>query len=229
MKKFDVVKTAQLILTVLLAAVSLYVIFSDSVLYNEIAANAHIRILAIILWVQLLSCFVFLFYDFNSYSNLKRENMELDHAVYSDALTGIANRYSVDVYIARYLNRKLPESMGCITLDITNLGEINEKFGHTGGDEAIRIFSEVLKKASEGICFIGRNGGNKFLAIFQECTDKRLDDFLEAVKKEVSKEEHNMHIEYCTGAAFQKTEQAESITELIALSDRRAYQSIQVK
>ncbi len=224
MKKFDVVKTVQLILTILLAAASLYVIFSDSYLYSEIAANPHIRFLAIVLWLLLLSSFVFLFYDFNSYANLKRENMELDHAVYSDALTGVANRYSVDVFIARFLNKKLPESMGCITLDITNLAQINEKYGHAGGDEAIRIFSEILRKASEGLCFIGRNGGNKFLAIFQECTEKRLNDFLQTVKKETEAAKENMHIEYCAGAAFEKTDQMESITKLIALSDRRAYQ-----
>ena len=229
MKKFDVVKTVQLVLTVLLAAASLYVTFSDSVLYSEIASISHIRFLAIVLWLLLLSSFLFLFYDFNSYADMKRENMELDHAVYSDALTGVANRYSVDVYIARFLNRKLPESMGCITLDITNLAEINEKYGHAGGDEAIRIFSEILRKASEGLCFIGRNGGNKFLAIFQECTEKRLNDFLETVKKEAEEAEETMHIEYCTGIAFEKTEKVESITKLIALSDHRAYQNTRVK
>ena len=47
--------------------------------------------------------------------------MELDVAIYSDALTGIANRYSVDVYLGRFLNKPLPEDIGCVTIDLTNL------------------------------------------------------------------------------------------------------------
>mgnify|MGYP002626920335 CR=1 FL=1 len=229
MKKFDTIKTVQLILLVLFAASSLYVIFSDAELYGQIAADAHIRFLAIILWLLLLVSFVFLFYDFNSFSDLKRENMELDHAVYSDALTGIANRYSVDVFISQYLNRKMPKDMGCITLDLINLKEINEEYGHGGGDEAIRLFSDILRKASEGICFIGRNGGNKFVAIFREGTQKRLDDYLETIR--IRTEEHNQSdssipLRYVTGSAFHEEENIESLTELIALSDRRAYDQI---
>jgi len=183
MKRFDLIKTVQLLLLVVLAIAALVFVLRDKELYALMAVNGHIRLLGFILWAVLGISFGFLFYDFHSYSDLKRENLELDHAVYSDALTGIANRYSVDVYIGRYLGKALPERMGCVTIELTNLSEINRKQGHAGGDAVIQDFSEILQQASAsgGECFIGRNGGNKFVAIFKECAVQDLDSFTKQI------------------------------------------------
>jgi diguanylate cyclase (GGDEF)-like protein len=227
--KFNLVKTIQLLLYIVFTVAALLIIFRDPELYGWIAQNAHIRYLAIILWLVIGLGFVFLFYDFNSFSDLKRENMELDAAIYSDALTGIANRYSVDVYLGRFLNKPLPEDMGCVTIDLTNLSEINEKLGHQAGDEAIREFSDILQQAASGVCFIGRNGGNKFLAIFRECSENRLDSFLEAIASRVQERNQNrpdFKISYCTGKAFDEGGGVHTLTELVALSDRRAFENI---
>lgn len=102
MKRFDRIKTVQLALLIVFALAALLTVLGDAVLYAQIASDAHTRLLAILLWLLLGLSFVFLLYDFSSYANLKRENLELDNAIYADALTGIANRYSVDVYIAQY-------------------------------------------------------------------------------------------------------------------------------
>ena len=229
MKKFDFIKTIQLALTIIIACTSLIMILGDEELYHMIAANDHVKMLAFMMWFLLGLSFLFLLFDFNSYSELRRENIELDHAVYSDALTGIANRYSVDVYIGKFMNRPLPEDIGCCTVEITNLSVINEKHGHDGGDAAIREFSDVLQKASQGVCFIGRNGGNKFLAVFRECSDTRLERFCEAVASGIAQRntERDIPIEYAVGTAFREGEAVKGITELVALSDRRAWQNAQ--
>ncbi|MBR2562737.1 MAG: hypothetical protein IKE31_11415, partial [Eubacterium sp.] len=116
MKRFDRIKTIQLVILIALVCVALVTILRSPELFRSIAADPEIRGLSIILWLVCGLSFLFLLYDFNSYTGLKRENMELDNAVYSDALTGIANRYSVDVYIGKYLNIPLPEDMGCVTI-----------------------------------------------------------------------------------------------------------------
>ena len=226
--KFNLIKTIQLIIYIIFTALALLLIFRDPDLYAWIASEVHIRYLAIILWLVIGLGFVFLFYDFSSYADLKRENMELDHAIYSDALTGIANRYSVDVYLGRFLNKPLPSDMGCVTIDLTNLTEINEKHGHHAGDEAIREFSDILQQAASGVCFIGRNGGNKFLAIFRECSDKRIDSFLKSISdqlQERNQRQPDFQIAYCTGKAFDEGTPVHTLTELVALSDRRAYKN----
>lgn len=47
---------------------------------------------------------------------------------------------------------------------------INNTYGHVIGNATIQSFSDVLSGASVGLCFVGRNGGNKFLALFENCT-----------------------------------------------------------
>ena len=227
MKRFDKIKTIQLIVLVILAAAAILMILRDAELYHLMAANSHVKLLGLLLWILLAGSFLFLFYDFNSYADLRRENMELDHAVYSDALTGMANRYSVDVYIGQFLNKPLPTDLGCITLDLISLTEINQRHGHSGGDTAIQAFSDILLAAASGVCFVGRNGGNKFVAIFRECTEERLQQFLDKVKKETD-QYNQSHAEaklvYSKGTASAEENLVHTVTELVALSDRRALQ-----
>ncbi|MBR0040197.1 MAG: GGDEF domain-containing protein [Oscillospiraceae bacterium] len=227
MKRFDIVKTLQLALLVLLSVISVLLVLSDGDLYAAMAADSHIRRLGILLWATLGLSFLFLFYDFNSYSDLKRENIELDNAVYSDALTGIANRHSVDMYLARFVGKNVPEDMGCVTLELTNLSSLNSELGHNGGDEAIQAFTDALLRSVSGACFLGRNGGNKFVAIFRDCSDARIERFLAAVRSEVDErnaERPDAPVRYASGVAFREGEAVKTVTELVALSDRRLRQ-----
>lgn len=230
MKRFDRLKTIQMVILIVLTCIALITIIRDAELYRLIASDPHVRRICVILWIAIGISFVFLFYDFNSYANLRRENIELDHAIYADALTGIANRYSVDVYLAQFLNKPLPKDMGAVTIDLTNLSALNQQLGHGGGDAAIQTFSEILQNAATGACFIGRNGGNKFVAIMQDCSQNRIEKFLESIQEQVSKrnEAHpEMQIQYSCGVAFEEGEEAKTLTELVALSDRRAWQNSQ--
>lgn len=234
MKRFEWIKTLQLIIFSVLTLIALVTIFRDGALYQTIASDPHVRLLCGILWLMMGLSFVFMFLDFGSYTDLKRENLALDQAIYSDTLTGVANRYSCDAYIAQYLHRRMPKDMGCVTLDLINLSEINAQYGHEGGDEAIRDFSEILteaariKGAPDGAtnCFIGRNGGNKFLAIFRSCSHALLSDFLLEVEHLTAKRETEGKalLRYTAGVAFDEESSVKTLVELVALSDHRAEQ-----
>ena len=113
--------------------------------------------------------------------------------------------------------------------DLTNIQEINEKYGHIQGNVVIREFSGILQTTSMGLCFVGRNGGNKFIALFENCTDEKLKTFLERVDKKVDR--HNemsdtLQILYRYGISFDEGETVRTITDLIALSNRRIYAGI---
>ena len=132
------------------------------------------------------------------------------------------------VYINQFFNKKLPKDMGIVTLEITNIGEINQKHGHSGGDLVIQTFSSILQNAVTGTCFIGRNGGNKFVAIIRDCTQTRVDRFLESVQTGVN--ERNLRhedevIRYCIGTAFNEGDEIRTVNELLALSDKRAWEN----
>ena len=225
MKNFDRIKTIQMILLVAVAIFAVAAVFRDRELYALIAANSAARLLAFILWLVLGASFIFLLIDLSNYSHMKRENLQLDKAVYSDALTGVANRYSIDAYLAQFYDKPLPQDMGAITLVLTDLAALNDKHGHSAGDLAIQTFAGMLQTAAQGACFVGRNGGNKFAVIIRDCTQNKIDRFLASVADQTEKynaEHPDACIRYKSGAAFDEGESVKTAGGLVALSDRRA-------
>ena len=189
-----------------------------------IGRNRQVRFLSTLLWLTMGISFLFVFWDFTTHSSFKKDYRELDYAVHNDHIAGIANRYSCDAMIDKYVDQELPDHIGCVMLDLSNIREINEQYSHAKGNEMIQVFSQMLQTASLGVCFVGRNGGNKFMALFEECEEKKLNTFLTRVNQQV--EQHNRkedvpHIEYRTGRSFSKDEKGASITQLISLADRR--------
>ena len=222
--RFKWLKTAQLILLLAITAAGLTLIFIDDRLYQMIGSDPSVRALSALLWLALGLSYLAVLVDFRALSTLRRDYRELDYAVYNDRIAGIANRYSCDAMIEKYMDRPVPDTVGCVMMDLMNIREINDQFGHLQGNQTIQSFSDMLHGASLGLCFVGRNGGNKFMALFEDCDEEKLNAFLTRVQQAVEK--HNLggdapKIEYRTGRAFAKEDPSTTITQLIALADRR--------
>lgn len=229
MKKFDVFKSVQLVLFIALAAVGILLILTDRDLYQMIANDPHIRALCILLWAALGLSFLFIFMDFSLFFTFKKDYRELDFAVSSDPVAGIANRYSCDSIIEKYLDKPLPSNIGCIMFDLTSIEKANRIWGHVKGNELIHDFSSILQSSSVNLCFVGRNGGNKFLALFENCSKQKMNTFLSRVDKKVAA--HNTDsaippIQYQCGTAYLEGEEIRTITDLIALANRRIYDQV---
>lgn len=224
MKRFDVFKTIQLIIFIAVTAFCVIMVISDEDLYHLIANNGHIKLICAMLWGSLGLTFLFIFFDFSLFSSFKSDYRELDYAVHSDPVAGIANRYSCDVLIEKYLDQPLPENLGCIMFDLSNIAEINRLYGHIKGNTLIHDFSNILKLTSVDLCFVGRNGGNKFLAVFEDSSIEDIETFLMRVDQKVkahNASSENFPIEYRYGTAFHESSSIKTITELIALSNKR--------
>lgn len=227
MKKFDAMKTRQLVFLILFAVVGVLIIFTDAQLYYRIANDPHIRTLCFMLWLILVVSFLFIFIDFSLFTTYKKDYTELDYAVSSDPVAGIANRYSCDAVIQKYLDRPLPDDIGCIMFDLTNLGEVNQNLGHVKGNQLIYDFSNILQSSSARMCFVGRNGGSTFLALFESCNSQKMKTYLNRVYKKTqnyNKDPKVVPVQYQYGIAYREKEEAvKTITDLIALSSRRIY------
>lgn len=228
MKKNNKFKIIQLVLLLVLAAAGIYTAVSNSEIYHTIATVGEVRALCIILWLTFVVSFIFLLIDIRLNKLSKKDFLELDYAVHSDPVSGLANRYSCDMIIEKYLDKPLPREIGCIMFDLSNIQEINRQYGHIIGNDCIRDFSAILNSASQNLCFVGRNGGNKFLALFETCSPDKISGYLARVEKQIT--EYNSkpgahQIEYKYGKAFDEGNSVKTITELIALSNSRIYNS----
>lgn len=224
MKNYHLIKTIQLILFIALTITGLCVIYLDPELFHLIGSDSRVKLLCGLLWGTLLLSFLFLFMDFSKYASIKKEYHELTRALHSDPVSGIANRYSCDILIEKYQNQPLPDNIGCIMLELTNIMDINKLYGHDRGNQLIKDFSNILKLTSVNLCFVGRNGGNKFLAIFEDSSHENMDLFLSRVEQKVgsyNENANNQPLQYQYGQSFSATDSVKHISELIALADNR--------
>lgn len=225
MKKYTVYKSIQLVLLIALTAAVILIVFPDADVFHRAAADPAMRTLLFVFWGALVICFIFIFLDFTYFFGYLKDYKELEYASQSDPVSGIANRFSCDMLIEQYLDKPLPENMGCMMIDLTSIRKINELYGHIQGNMTIRDFSNILRLSSESLCFVGRNGGNRFLAIFEDTTEDDMSKFLERVSQRVIM--HNRDgvggvIEFEYGYAFHEDPGAvKEITQLISLANSR--------
>lgn len=226
MKKLSLLKMVQLTVLVILTLVSICLLLNSDI-KQYIFSNMAATILFAVVWIILIASFIFLLMDFNVISEMKLNYHNLYQVAYSDPLSGIPNRFSCDVLIEKYIDQDLPDSVGCAVLDLTNLPAINSEYNHATGNKLLSEFSTLLSSAAANHGFVGRNGGNKFLAIFEDCDQAKLNNFLESVESKV--ERHNaspkaLPIEYKAGFALNSEEEFLQITRLIALANQRVYE-----
>ena len=226
-KKSELIKTLQLVLFLLITAAGLFAVFKDKNLYQMIGFDASVRFISMLLWLSLGFSFIFILIDFRISASMKKDYKELDFALRNDRVAGIANRFSCDAMIEKYVDQPLPDNIGCVMLEISSIREINDTYGHTRGNSAIQEFANILLTSSVGMCFVGRNGGNKFMALFEDCDAEKMNSFLVRVNSKI--DVHNRRndtppLEYRTGSAFSADDKVDGITQLISLSDKRLSQ-----
>ena len=224
MKKYSFYKTVQLILTLGIAAAVILVVFPRADVFHLVANNPEMKILAMAVWAVLLFSFIFIFLDYTFFFNYKKEYKEMELAASSDPVSGIANRFSCDILIEKYLDKPLPSNIGVAVLNLTNVNEINRMYGHLQGNLAIRDFSNILRISSSDLCFVGRNGGINFLAIFENSDGDKITNFLDRVSQRVvthNRDVKNIPLEFAYGTAFSGTDRVEDITKLISLANSR--------
>ena len=92
---------------------------------------------------------------------------QLSDASVTDALTGLFNRRYIDVALGQHfsLYRRLGQRFGVTLIDIDDLKEINDEFGHAAGDAAIKFVAGILADDARKMDVVARYGGDELLII----------------------------------------------------------------
>jgi len=85
----------------------------------------------------------------------------------TDGLTGLYNRRHFDQCLTAEVERslRLKQPFTLITLDLDHLKFINDTYGHSAGDAAIKHIGSVLKQKARSIDIAARFGGEEFAII----------------------------------------------------------------
>jgi diguanylate cyclase (GGDEF)-like protein len=105
-------------------------------------------------------------------ANAKLESAirELQLLATTDPLTGLPNRRGFHSAAARELRRAghlgLPVSL--ILFDVDDLGEYNDRYRHTAGDELLTRIASTLREHTREVDLVARHGGDEFIVLLVE-------------------------------------------------------------
>ncbi|MZQ97515.1 MAG: diguanylate cyclase [Acidaminobacter sp.] len=100
-----------------------------------------------------------------------------------DSLTGIDNRRSVDNLIDSMSERRRDVLYGGMMLDLDNLKEINDVYGHATGDLAIKRAAEIIKGSLRKGDFVARYAGDEFFVVIEVAESQALTRAVERIQK----------------------------------------------
>jgi diguanylate cyclase (GGDEF)-like protein len=88
-----------------------------------------------------------------------------------DALTGLVNRRSFEMALAREVDRvaRAGEAALLLLLDIDHFKSVNDTYGHGAGDQIIRAVAEVVMQSVRPMDLVARIGGEEFAIILPNC------------------------------------------------------------
>jgi len=94
----------------------------------------------------------------------QQANKQLQNLSRTDHLTALFNRGYWELRLIEEFKRydRYEQSSSLVMLDIDHFKKINDKYGHTIGDEAIRGVSRVIKEQVRDLDIAGRYGGEEF-------------------------------------------------------------------
>ena len=101
----------------------------------------------------------------------------------TDSLTGIYNRYGFDESAEKMMDKNPKAHFVAALLDIDNFKFINDIYGHSYGDRALKNLADSMKAFFPSDALLGRNGGDEFCILLPNCTFAEADAQLQQFTK----------------------------------------------
>lgn len=139
-----------------------------------------------------------------------------------DNLTGIYNRTYLE---DKYMNFEYEKNneYGVIICDCNNLKLINDKYGHSSGDELIKLVANTLKEKVESYGEVIRIGGDEFLIIISKADENTFKNLIQDMRRELNQKKINgIQVDASFGYAI-KSQELKSMNNVINRADEMMY------
>ncbi|MEI2357571.1 GGDEF domain-containing protein [Mesobacillus zeae] len=170
--------------------------------------------------------YIILFYlawhIFNALSELKaaKRNASLD------SLTGIANRYQIDIWLDEHLKSAMEQraAFSIIFFDIDYFKLVNDRYGHKTGDSVLKELADLIRESLPEEAFFGRWGGEEFIIITDYTKD--VSSFLaEMVRSKIEGNEFASAGKLTASFGVASYQYGEMVDRLVARADVALYES----
>ena len=104
---------------------------------------------------------------------VQQQNKELNYLATRDPLTGCLNRRAFNEKFESLFNdaRANSSELACVMVDIDHFKQVNDNFGHSTGDEVIKLLAEILKSNTRTDDLVARYGGEEFCLVLPNISD----------------------------------------------------------
>ena len=116
------------------------------------------------------------------------ENEVLRSRAETDSLTGLPNRYAMNRKLTEALSQALSNNthLGIGLVDIDAFKRYNDLYGHTRGDQCLRLVAEALRRIAEKHkIFVARYGGDEFVLIYDGRNNKQIRAIAKELKEQM--------------------------------------------
>lgn len=163
-------------------------------------------------------------YEFIKAVRYAAMNRVLQKKVYIDGATGLPNRNKCDELLSQ--PDAAPEDIGVCSFDLNNLRIINNSMGHEAGDEYIRRFAVCLRASMPAEQFVGRAGGDEFIAVTHGMGKEEMKACLASVREQMAEESKSYPdtpLSYAVGFALASEFPGSTMQELFNYADKNMY------
>lgn len=164
----------------------------------------------------------------NHIRRLLEENKRL---AATDLLTGLPNRRHLLDAIRKELNRskRYGHSLSILILDIDHFKRINDTYGHTSGDEALRVMAQVIRDIARASDLTCRFGGEEFLVALPETSADQAALVAERLRERTEQAEVRGEggkiIQMTISVGVAQWAPGDEFDETLAIADRALYEA----
>ena len=97
----------------------------------------------------------------------EKDDADMARLASTDSLTGLLNRHAFleRAESARLATLRLRQPLALLMMDIDHFKQINDRFGHATGDEALAVFARTTRGVLRAHETVGRLGGEEFAMV----------------------------------------------------------------
>lgn len=181
----------------------------------EIASIADIVLMIFVLIDQTISAI-----------RIAKRNKVLERQAFIDLHTGLPNKSRCEQLFSNM--EFLTEPTACIMFDLNNLKKVNDTLGHSVGDQLILNFARILRDAVPTQDFVGRYGGDEFVAVIHQADKEKVEGMLTRLDREIDRFNHygkNTAISFAHGWALSTDYEHCTLRTLFDQADKYMYEN----
>lgn len=151
--------------------------------YSEKIAT-QIRTIEILSALVMFGLLILIIKQTVSAMRMAKKNKVLEQKAYIDLHTGLPNKSRCEELLHNV--EFIKEPTACIMFDLNNLKVANDTMGHSVGDQLIMNFARLLRCVIPAKDFVGRFGGDEFIAVVYDTDKQEVEQILENLRSEIN-------------------------------------------